>query len=235
MSESHEWNEYAEGYDNKIFSLTKSPKRRKDILGAIQPGLILNLGAGSTNYLNRDLIAQGYVVIASDFCKKMLEVASRSFTHPNLRYVVTDSRSLVFPSGMFDTVVTANSILPRERKDVAKMFQESFRVLKQGGLFVAFLTSFENARVWVEELGEKARLDYKDLRYCDESDETGWQCYHTEESIRRELEEVGANNIVIKRVLLDSPEEIAEMHRIYKVDTSDTPVYEHFVTAWKNQ
>ena len=41
---SEAWEEFAKNYDQKVLSLTKFEVRRKQILGQISPGRVLNLG-----------------------------------------------------------------------------------------------------------------------------------------------------------------------------------------------
>ena len=69
MEERDKWTEFAEDYDIKVFSLTSVPQRRKQIMRMVQKGRILNMGSGSTNYLNRELLDTGHSVVATDFCK----------------------------------------------------------------------------------------------------------------------------------------------------------------------
>lgn len=251
-SESGKWAGFAEDYDRKVFSLTRFPDRRKQLLEKISEGQVLNrgpcsapylnaglmvnrekvlnMGAGSAPYLNVDLVAAGNYVVASDFCEGMLDVAKRNFSHPSLEYVLADSACLPFESGSFDSVVSVNSILPPKRREVDLMFWEAFRVLKPFGFFVAFLCSYDSAERYSRMLGSSMLFDKAQLRLNDTS---GWQCFHTPVSIGEEIVDAGFRSYMYEKVELDTPAEVAEMKRLYGIDTSSLPIYEYLLTARK--
>ncbi len=96
MEGNDAWKAFSRDYDKKVFSLTKIPERRTQILERVKPGLILNVGCGSETYLNEDLVKSGCDVIATDFCQDMLDVAASRFSHRKLKYIMADSRELPF-------------------------------------------------------------------------------------------------------------------------------------------
>lgn len=224
------WEPFCEEFDKNIFSLTKFTHRRRQILSRITSGKVLNLGTGSTTYLNRALINQENIVIATDYCKKMLDVAKKRFQHKNLKYVLSDSRNLKFKNETFDSVIAVNSILPEKRSCVKKMFKEVYRVLKPKGKFVAFLTAFDSAQKAVKELGLQLKIDEKRRRVYDT---TGWQCFHDYSTIGKELRYAGFENYHYEKVYLDSEEEKREIKRLYGVNTEDSPLHEYLVVARK--
>jgi len=231
MREADEWTAYAKEYDKKVFSLTSFPKRRRRVLENVSVGRVLNLGTGPTSYLNKDLIAQGNAVVAGDFCRAMLEEAEKRFTHPRLSYVLTDARESAFVNESFDSVVSINSILPPERENVVVIVREAFRVLKPNGVFIAFLTSYDSTVSLVQRLKLEMLLDPRDLRVNDGAG-SGWQCYHTPKSIEKMLDAVGRSGHY-NRIYLDTPEEVAELKRIYDIDTAEFPIHEYLLVAWK--
>jgi ubiquinone/menaquinone biosynthesis C-methylase UbiE len=224
------WKQFSRDYDCKVFSLTKVPQRREQILERLKPGKILNVGCGSTSYLNRDIIHQGNHVVATDFCQAMLDVAQEDFMHPDLEYILADSKQLPFEDFSFDSVVSVNSILPPERKEVYQMGNEIYRVLKKGGVFVSFLCSYDNIKRAKDNLGLDIKLDNEQMRVMDT---TGWQCFHTPNLIRKLVERSGFFKYSFKKVFLETKQEIDELKRLYDVDTSKSLIYEYLLVAHK--
>lgn len=228
--QSQAWNKFSKDYDKKIFSLTRTPERRKQILERIKKGKILHIGSGPTPYLNQDLINQGNQVIATDFCQAMLDEARKKLVHPRLEYQLADSRQLPFDNSEFDSVVSVNSILPPERKDVQLITNQVYRVLKVGGLFVAFLPSYDNVQKAKRNLGLDIVVDEAQMRIKDTS---GWQCFHTPDSIKELMESSGFLSYGLDKISLETDQEIKELKRLYGVDTSKSPIYEYLLTARK--
>lgn len=230
IKECDRWIQFSEEYDIKVFSLTKNPERRKQILEKIKIGKILNLGCGSTSYLNRDLIKQGNHVTAIDFCQSMIDVSKREFSDKNLEFELVDAINMPYNNNLFDSVISINSILPPERNEIYKIINEIYRVLIKGGKFVSFLTSFDSCVDLNKNYNINLELDEEHLRVIDT---TGCQCFHTKESIINMLKLAGFLNYNIEKVLLNSDEEISEIERLYGINTSKYPVYEYLVTATK--
>lgn len=228
--DSEAWGQFSEDYDEKVFSLTRVPQRRKQILERLRPDRILNIGCGPTPYLNRDLVDEGYHVVATDFCQSMLDVAQEKFVHPNLEYRLADSRQLPFKDSEFDSVVSVNSILPPEREDMYLMAAEVHRVLKKGGVFVAFLCSYDNAKRARQNLGLDLVLDDEQMSVMDT---TGPQCFHTPDSMRELMARSGFSDYSFKKVFLKTKHEIGEFKRLYGADTSRSLIYEYLLVAYK--
>ncbi|MBL7142285.1 MAG: class I SAM-dependent methyltransferase [Candidatus Pacebacteria bacterium] len=224
------WDKFANKYEEEVLSLTKVPQRKKQILAVIKKGRVLNLGTGSVPYLNRELIRQKNKVTATDFSKKMLEVAVHLFSHPNLEYKLADSRNLPFSKGTFDTVVSVNSILPEKRKEVYRIVKEVYRVLKPKGRFVAFLPSFEAVIELMKIYNTKPRFDKKEFRVFDSGQ---WQCFHTKETINKIMKEVEFKKYKVKKVINKTKEEVKQIKKIYGIDTLKYPTYHHFLIAEK--
>ncbi|MFH1584920.1 MAG: class I SAM-dependent methyltransferase [Patescibacteria group bacterium] len=224
------WDKFAKDYEKKVLSLTKVSRRRKQILAEIKKGKILNLGTGPTPYLNQDLIKAGNIVVATDISKKMLNVASGLFAHPNLEYKLADNRDLPFYNNTFDSIVSVNSILPEKRKDVDIMVKEVYRTLKPSGKFIAFLPSYETVIESIKVYSTKPRTDKKEFRVYDSGQ---WQCFHTEETIDKVMGIAGFKKYKVKKVFIKTREEINQIKKIYKIDTLKHPTYHHFLVAEK--
>lgn len=224
------WDKFAEDYDEKVLSLTKTPERRRQILFEIKKGEIINLGTGSTPYLNRDLIKTGNIVVATDINKKMLSIAASLFSHPRLKYKIADSRNIPFNSDTFSYVVSVNSILPEKRKDAVVMFKEVYRVLKSPGKLIAFLPSFETTIESMKIYGTSPRIDRKGFRVHD----TGqWQCFQTKATINKAMKMAGFKKYKVKKVFINTKNEIEQIKKIYGIDTSKHPTYHYFLVAKK--
>lgn len=224
------WKNFAKDYDSKVFSLTSVPERRAQLISGLRGQRILNLGCGSTSYLNRDLVVLGKKVYASDFCEDMLEESKRSYSHKNLFHMLGDSRQLPFESEVFDSILSSNSILPESRKEVVQILSECKRVLNKDGRLVAFLPAFDCGLYFRNEKGWTIKLDEVQLR---EHDTTGWQCFHTPDSIKKEFSLVGLNLVSLEKIFLNTPNEIEQIRRIYNLDTSANPIWEYLVVGKK--
>ncbi|MBU2590133.1 MAG: class I SAM-dependent methyltransferase [Nanoarchaeota archaeon] len=227
--QSDEWDGFSEDYDKKVFSLTSIPQRRKQILDLINSGLILNLGCGSATYLNKDLVKDNKV-IATDFCQAMLDIAQKNFQHPNLEYILADSKNLPFENESFDNIISVNSILPPERKEVYQMGKEINRVLKKDGKFIAFLVSYDSTQKGMKYFNMKLKIDDKQLRV---NDTIGWQCYHTPDSIKDLMRKSNFQDYNFKKVFLKTKKEIQEIKRLYDINTSKSLIYEYLLVASK--
>ncbi|MBW2984106.1 class I SAM-dependent methyltransferase [Candidatus Woesearchaeota archaeon] len=237
LAEAKEWSRFAEGYDDEVYSVTKVPERLEQIMARVKRGRVLNLGAGSTSHLNRALIKDGNTVVASDFNSDMLRVARRRFQHPNLEYRHADSRDLEFGPETFDTAVSVNSILSENRKDVQTMIDGVYRVIKYGGVFVAFMPSYHNVVEARKNLDIACELDPDELRVMDT---TGWQCFHTPVTIHKNLRTAGFSSHTIEVVLNTAEEELRQFDKLYFPTTGPhrerylkSPMYLYLVTANK--
>jgi len=228
------WDTLAEEYDEAVYSLTKYPEKRARILEEITDKTrVLIVGCGSASYLQEQILAEkeGVKIVASDFSKGMIDISQQSFSDPSLSHFCADTQNLPFKSGTFDSAVSTNSIIPEERKQVRAMFKAIFDVLKEDGIFVTYLPSFEAANEFsLATLGEGLNLDQENQRVWDT---VGWQCFHTIETIRQELEDIGFAEIIIQDVAVDSPREAKDLNTLYDSDQASTLFREHFVVAKK--
>lgn len=99
------------------------------LLGALAGKKVLDVGAG-TGRLSLPMANRGAHVTALDLSPKMLE----AIANKNIKTVVGDAESLPFENASFDIVTAAFLIV--HLKDPTRFFDEVYRVLKDGGLFV---------------------------------------------------------------------------------------------------
>ena len=105
------------------------------LLGAIANKKILDVGAG-TGRLTTMLANREAIVTALDASEKMLKILRSKCSDRSrpVTMVVGDAENLPFDNDTFDTVTAAFLIV--HLKDPARFFDEAYRVLKDGGLFV---------------------------------------------------------------------------------------------------
>ena len=92
------------------------------------------------------------VVVASDITDEMLRVAeefTRSKSAGNVEFAVADAESLPFPDGSFDAV--SCRIAPHHFPEPGRFVNESFRVLRPGGIFL-LVDSVAPADPYINEL-----------------------------------------------------------------------------------
>ena len=214
--QSNGWDALATHYERRVYSLTSVPEKCARILREISPDdRVLIVGCGSATHLQRRiLVAYPQVhVTASDLSRQMLDEARDSFTHPRLHYLHSDTTQLKIPSGMFDVVVSTNSIIPESRSSVQAMYSEIYRVLRSGGKLIAYLPSYTCSEEIVKRYPEHQEyLDPAQLRVFDT---TGWQCFHTADTIGAELEEAGLVHFSVERIGIDCDAEREQLSALY--------------------
>ena len=120
------------GYDKKEAYLNSFEKGQVlDLLGNVTGKKILDVGAG-TGRLSIPLQKNGGEITACDVSSQMLKVLARKNHH--IETVVGEAESLPFPDNSFDIVTAAFLIV--HLKNPTRFFDEVYRVLKDGGLFL---------------------------------------------------------------------------------------------------
>jgi len=231
MKKNQEWDNFAGDYDQKVYSITSFPEKRKRIIDNIVPGKIFIAGTGSATYLNRDLIKNPLnYVVAADFNAEMFRKAQSKFTSPRMIYMYADTTDLPF-FDEFDTIISTNSILPENPEQVQAMFDNIYKSLKKGGKFVVYLPSFDANLELTRKFPEyDLRLDETLERVWDT---TGWQTFQTEISLRNRLAKSNFLEAKIQKIGIESEKEAQVMEDIYKFDYRNKDWFEYFVVASK--
>lgn len=122
----------ARDYDKREAYLNSFEKNQLlPLLGDIKGKKLLDVGAG-TGRLSLPLARLGAVVTALDISERMLmELYKKNKT---VKTVAGDAESLPFENETFDIVTAAFLIV--HLKDPTRFFDEVYRVLNDGGLFV---------------------------------------------------------------------------------------------------
>ncbi len=122
----------AEFYDTKEKYLNSFEKNNiLPLLGDIKNLTVLDVGAG-TGRLSVQLAKAGAQVTALDVSANMLELIKRK--NNKIQTTVADAENLPFEKESFDVVTAAFLIV--HLKDPTRFFDEVYRVLKDGGIFV---------------------------------------------------------------------------------------------------
>ncbi len=127
----------AKFYDEKEKYLNSFEQNKLiPMLGDVPDKRVLDVGAG-TGRLSIMLAKRGAQVTALDVSPKMLEMIREKCRRDvacNVSTVVGDAESLPFEDNSFDIVTAAFLIV--HLKDPKRFFDEVYRVLKDGGIFV---------------------------------------------------------------------------------------------------
>lgn len=102
------------------------------LLGDVSNKKILDVGAG-TGRLSVKLAKLGANITALDVSDKMLEKIKKT-RNQEIKIIIGDAEAMPFEDETFDIVVAAFLIV--HLKDPTKFFDEVYRVLKDGGIFV---------------------------------------------------------------------------------------------------
>ncbi len=133
LSSQAGYNLAASIYDKKEKYLNSFEKNRLlPLLGDVRDKTILDVGAG-TGRLAVELLKLGARITAVDVSDKMLAVL-RKKTKNKIETKVADAESLPFVDNCFDIIVAAFLVV--HLKDPIKFFDEAYRVLKDGGIFL---------------------------------------------------------------------------------------------------
>ncbi len=110
------------------------------ILDSIHKNEKLNIldAGGGTGRFSEPLLKKGHRIVLTDISKEMLNKAkSKLKSYPNVKFV---KNSVIDMAGLednsFDVVLMINAILDY-CEDYNKAMQETHRILKKGGLFIA--------------------------------------------------------------------------------------------------
>ncbi len=107
-------------------------------------GHYLDVGCGSGNYTGA-LSAKGLNIEGIDISKEMLTKARQK--HPTIQFLEADARQLPYKNDSFDG---ATCILATHHiQDNQKLFQECFRVLKNGNLVIFTATPEQMKHYWL--------------------------------------------------------------------------------------
>lgn len=122
----------AKEYDKREAYLSSFEKDQVvPLLGQLNGKKVLDVGAG-TGRLSLKLAKVGAEVTALDVSEKMLIELNRK--NKKIKTVVGDAESLPFENETFDIVSAAFLIV--HLKDPTRFFDEVYRILKNGGLFL---------------------------------------------------------------------------------------------------
>ena len=130
---------FAEGVDNPIFWYLDN----KIVLDKKKMSVI-DIGCGIGNFLPT-LSEKFAKVVGFDFSPKMVDISKDKVKNlKNVTVLVRDARELSEFYNQFEVVVTVNSILLPNIKEIEKMFKETYNILKQGGVLLGVFPAMES-------------------------------------------------------------------------------------------
>ncbi len=160
----------AKFYDKKEKYLDSFEKDRLiPLIGEVKDKKVLDVGAG-TGRLSLRLSKEGAQVTALDTSPEMLLILNQK--NKNIETVVGDAESLPFADSSFDVVVA--SFLIVHLKNLDSFFNEVYRVLKDGGIFLLTNINQKEAPLVKTEAGEIKIESF----------------YHRPEEVREKLEQL---------------------------------------------
>lgn len=126
------YNLYADQYDlSSGFLNSFENYELLRMFGDLKGKKILDVGCG-TGRIVRDLIDSGGEVTALDISSEMLKLCEKRF--PRIECVVGDVEDMPFEDGTFDVCVSMFLIV--HLRDLQQAFDEVYRVMKDGGMFI---------------------------------------------------------------------------------------------------
>lgn len=124
----------ADGYDKKEKYLNSFEQGKiLPLLGDVKNAVVLDIGAG-TGRMALELSNRGAKVTALDVSENMLNVLKRKDASRKIVTTIGDAEDLPFENERFDIVVATFLIV--HLKDPSRFFDEVYRVLKDGGIFL---------------------------------------------------------------------------------------------------
>lgn len=130
------YNLAAEYYDKREKYLNSFEQGKViELLGDVRGKKILDVGAG-TGRLSIPLHKMGANVVAVDSSEEMLKVLQKKCAgvSTGVSTLVADAEDLPFEDNLFD--ITIATFLIVHLKDPSRFFDEVYRVLKEGGMFL---------------------------------------------------------------------------------------------------
>ena len=126
------YDEYASSYDKTLDFLNSfEGEVLQRMLRGVRGGKILDVGCG-TGRLIRQLLDRGAEIVGLDISPEMLKIARKKFKKTT--FIEGNIENMPFPDDNFNIVIASFVIV--HLKDLRKAFDEVYRVLKPGGIFI---------------------------------------------------------------------------------------------------
>ncbi len=194
LSSEAGYNLAADFYDEKEKYLNSFEQNNLlPALGDMADKKVLDVGAG-TGRLSVLLAGRGAQVTALDASPKMLELVKKK--NNKIETIVGDAEKLPFENNAFDIVTAAFLIV--HLKDPSRFFDEVYRVLKDGGIFVVTninqkdppLVKTKDGEIVIESFYHRPEKIIEDLELL---------AFSVEKEIFVKEKEVWINQIVVVR------------------------------------
>jgi 2-polyprenyl-3-methyl-5-hydroxy-6-metoxy-1,4-benzoquinol methylase len=246
-----DWNLLAKNYHKEIISpfqkgVKNSLFRELEKVKYSRNKIIADIGCGRGEIL--DILASRFKkVYAIDFSPVMINIAKKLSRRKNIEYVVKDMRHLSAFKNKFDVVVSINSVMMPEIKDVKKALRSIHSSLKKDGIFLGIFPSMDSIlyqgflilEEQIEKYGDEKRAIKNTKRILERkkynfikgtyNDEGKIQKFYYDFELKIRLRDVGFRNIVLSKVLYPWGTEISDF-----IDFPGKPkMWDWFVVARK--
>ncbi len=171
---------------------------------------IADFGCGPGNLIEF-LSGRAQRLIGIDSSRGTLDVAINKARAKSMAFEAIEADMRQVPAALrFDLIISANSILPKERSEIVPILKAMRAALKPSGRIIAILPSFDTIeylmslweRYYLRETNSRAhikrildafaqtkKLDRQQLSYADDGHNV--QCYHTLETIKLDFKSAG--------------------------------------------
>lgn len=246
-----DWNQIAENYHDVVISPFQKGVKNPlfDKLNGIKDKenkVIMDIGCGRGEILD-NLAKQFKKVYAIDFSSTMIHIAQENSSKENIEFFIRDMRKLAKFRKKFDVVVSVNSVLLPEIREVKKSLSSIYNTLKKNGKFYGIFPSmgsilYQGFLIIEEQLksGKNEKLAIKKAKqimerrkydlvcglYCDNGQV---QKFYYDFELKIRLQDAGFKNIKLTKVLYPWGKEISDF-----VDFPGRPkMWDWFVSADK--
>jgi len=154
------YDKYASAYDKKSEFLNSFENGAiENLAGDLTGKIVLDVGAGTGRVFDllkkRGTLKNAKEIFALDISKNMLSILKKK--HPQAVIAHGDMQALPYKDEMFDVVIAAFAIV--HLKSLEKFFDEIYRVLKPGGVFILTNANQKKApKLWTAD-GEKVVVE----------------------------------------------------------------------------
>jgi ubiquinone/menaquinone biosynthesis C-methylase UbiE len=126
------YDDYAVSYDKTLDFLDSFERDvLQKMLRDVRSGKVLDVGCG-TGRVIRKLLDRGAEIVGLDVSPEMLKIARKKFKKTT--FIEGNIENMLFPDEDFDMVIASFVIV--HLKNLQKAFDEVYRILKPGGVFI---------------------------------------------------------------------------------------------------
>lgn len=147
---SDTYEQIAEKYTQAFYNDLTDARYIDNLLKELPRGSnILDIGSGPGQF-SKYIKNKGYEVMGIDISDAMIKIANNRV--PQVNFKKMDMRNMEFDADTYDGILAAYSIIHIQSKDLNRVFQEFYRVLKQNGLALIIAQKGDPDKIVAEPL-----------------------------------------------------------------------------------